>query len=132
MLAVIALEILLFAFTTYEGLYLTFPMSESNIRLQTHHLKMVDHRFQYLKATKNSYTSLKLSALKNTKVCIDWFNRYLPRFRIIQKPRLKSFHCFQQFLRHVYCWFPVTRKLLRTVAEAGKQSKQEKMIKIEC
>lgn len=41
---------------------------------------------------------------KNTHVCIDQCNRYLPMFRIIKKPRLKSFHCFQQFLRHVYCW----------------------------
>lgn len=116
--AVIDLEILSFAFMTkYEGFYLTFPPSESNIRLQTHHLKMVDDRFLFLKTINDSYTPLKLSALKNTKVCIDWFHRYLPRFRIIMKPRLKSFHCFQQFLRHIYCWFPVTRKLLSTVTE---------------
>lgn len=61
-IVVIALEILLFAFTTkYERLYLTFPMSESNIRLQTHHLKMVDDCFL---STNDSYTSLKLSAQK--------------------------------------------------------------------
>lgn len=36
---------------------------------------------------------------------------YLSGLRILQQPRLESFHDFQQFLRHVYCWHPDARKL---------------------
>lgn len=125
MVTVIALEILSFAFSTkYEKLYLMYHVSESNIRLQTHHLKMVDGRVLSLKATHNSHTPIKRSALKILNVGIDWFWPYLSMFRIIEKPRLKSFHCFQQFLRHVYCWFLVTRKPLCTLTEPeGKLDK---------
>ena len=78
---------------------------------------------------KNGGRSLSISKNNNWQLHITktvcpkkhktlyWLNCYLPRFRIIKKPRLKSFHCFQQFLRHVYCWVPVTRKLLCTVTE---------------
>lgn len=52
-------------------------------------------------------------------VRLDRVSGYLSRLRTVLDPGLKSLHCFQQLLRHVYCWYPVPRK--RFVGPGGEE-----------
>lgn len=113
-----ALERLLFAYTTEsEGFYVTFPMSDSNIRLQTHHLKMVAERFLFLKTTGDIDASAKLPALKTHKgLC-----RLVPSLpsEVPYYPGAETgvFPLFAAAPPPWWALLPCTRKLLRTVTE---------------